>query len=106
MEWPVSDENPLATAPLIRYNGYSIKSEGVEFRNGKFILQEDESILLTCNSTDLRVRNIRPNEGDEYTIDEGGVVVFEGSTLEGDWYGDLQVGIFHISLDSASTLWS
>jgi hypothetical protein len=99
MEWESFGEVHLTTAPLIRYNGYSIESDGVEFRNGKFILQEDESISLTCNSTDLRIRNIRPNEGDEYTVDESGLVVFGGSTLEGDRYGDLEVGIFYTSLD-------
>jgi len=99
MKWSFIDEGPLKTAPLIRHNGYSIESEGVEIRNGKFILQENDSISLTCNSTDLRVRNIRPNEGHEYTIDESGLVVFGGSALEGDRYGDLQIGIFHNSLD-------
>jgi len=99
MRWPYNDEDHLGSAPLIRYNGYSIESDGVEFRNGKFILQEDESISLTCNSTDLRIRNIRPNEGYEYAVDESGLVVFGGSTLEGDRYGDLQVGIFHTSLE-------
>jgi len=99
MEWESFGEVHLTTAPLIRYNGYSIESEGVEFRNGKFILQEDDSISLTCNFTDLRVRNIRPNEGHEYTIDESGLVVFGGTALEGDRYGDLQIGIFHDSLD-------
>lgn len=99
MQWPSFDEGLFGTVPLIRYNGYSIDGEGVEFRNGKFILQENESISLMCNSKDLRVRNIRPNEGHEYTIDGSGLVVFGGSTLEGDRYGDLQIGIFHTSLD-------
>jgi hypothetical protein len=99
MEWGPLGEADLTTAPLIRYNGYSVESGGVEFRNGKFIIQEDDSISLTCNSPELRVRNIRPNEGHEYTVDESGLVVFGGSALEGDRYGDLQIGIFHNSLD-------
>jgi hypothetical protein len=99
MRWPSFNSNPLSTTPLILSNEYSIEHNDVEFRNGKFILQEDESMSMICTSSELRVREIRPNDGFEYTLDEGGSIVFNGSTLNGDQYGYLQIGIFHTSLD-------
>jgi hypothetical protein len=102
MEWPVVDQAPLSTAPLIVDQGlFTIEANDVEHRNGRYILQQDEAMSLACNSSELTVREIRPSAGTEYHRDEQGCVVFEGTALtgRGDRYGALDVGIFVPNLD-------
>jgi len=97
MEWPTVDEAPLSTAPLIVDQGlYTIEANDVEQRNGKYILQDDETMSLTCNNPAVTVREIRPSAGTEYPPDEQGCVVFDGTALtgRGDRYGALEVGIY------------
>ena len=102
MEWPTVDEAPLSTAPLIVDQGlFTIEANGVEHRNGRYILQQDEAMSLACNSSDLTVREIRPSAGTEYPRDEQGCVVFGGTALSGrgDRYGALEIGMYVPNLD-------
>ena len=102
MQWPSVDNAPLSTAPLIVNQGrFTIDAEDIEHRGGKYILQEDETMSLTCNASDLIVREIRPNAGFEFDCDKQGCVVFDGTKLvgRGDRYGSLDVGIYVPTLD-------
>ena len=102
MEWPAVNESPLLTAPLIADQGlFSIEDSEVERRGGKHILQQDEAMTLSCNNSELTVREIRPNAGTEFPQDKQGCVVFDGTALggRGDRYGALDVGIYVPNLD-------
>ena len=94
MSWSVSDVDLLSTVPLIQLDEYSIEDGDVEFRNGKYILSEDDSMSLTCLSSELRIKEIMPNREFEYELDQDGAIDFNGSNLEGDRYGNLHIGIF------------
>lgn len=94
MSWSVSDLDLLSTVPLIQLDEYSIEDGDVEFRNGKYILSEDDSMSLTCLSSELRIKEIMPNREFEYELDQDGAIDFNGSNLEGDRYGNLHIGIF------------
>jgi len=102
MEWPAVDEVPLLTTPLITGQGlFTIEAGDVEYRGEKYILQQDEAMSLTCNSSALTIREIRPSAGTEYPRDEEGCVVFDGTVLtgRGDRYGALDIGIYVPNLD-------
>ncbi|MEC8548074.1 MAG: hypothetical protein VXY31_02010 [Candidatus Thermoplasmatota archaeon] len=101
MEWPAIDEETLPTTPLICDQGlFTIEVGDVELIDGKYILHEDEAMSLTCKTTALTIREIRPSAGVEYPQNEEGCVVFDGTALtgRGDRYGALDLGIYVPSL--------
>ena len=102
MKWPTADVASLQTSPLIINQGlFAVEAGNIEHRGGKYILQQDDTMSVTCNAPEMTVREIRPNGGVEYPRDEQGRVVFDGTYLtgRGDRYGALDVGIYVPNLD-------